>query len=60
MPGDNLLCQFRFQSECVVNEGDRFALRESGKTVGHGIVTKILDNDAVPEQVGRKMKLGEL
>ena len=49
MPGDNLLCKFRFEQDSIINEGQRFALRESGKTIGHGIITKILDDDAVPE-----------
>jgi len=35
-------------------------LRESGKTIGHGVITKILATTAVPENVSRKIKDGSL
>ena len=53
MPGDNLKIKMRMSSPAFIENGQRFALRESGKTIGHGIITEILSDDAVPEQVGR-------
>nr|GAT54917.1 elongation factor [Mycena chlorophos] len=43
MPGDNveLICDLGFDLGCEV--GTRFTLREGGKTIGTGIVTKILE-----------------
>lgn len=53
MPGDNLKIKMRTSSPVFIENGQRFALRESGKTIGHGIITEILNDDAIPEQVGR-------
>lgn len=53
MPGDNLAVQMRFHAPVAVEEGLRFALRDSGKTIGHGIVTKVLSDDAVPKDLAR-------
>ena len=43
MPGDNT--QFRVQliQPVAMEEGLRFAIREGGRTVGAGVVSKILD-----------------
>ncbi|MCL2167533.1 MAG: elongation factor Tu [Lentimicrobiaceae bacterium] len=43
MPGDNLTITVRLLSEIAINLGLRFAIREGGRTVGAGQVTKILD-----------------
>lgn len=56
MPGDNLAVQMRFHAPVAVEEGLRFALRDSGKTIGHGIVTKVLSDDAVPKDLARQYK----
>ena len=43
MPGDNLTITVDLQKEIAMEKGLRFAIREGGKTVGAGQVTKILD-----------------
>jgi len=42
MPGDNTSVVVDLASEAVVEAGMRFALREGGRTVGAGVVTKLL------------------
>ncbi len=42
MPGDNVSLEVELQSPIAMHEGSRFAIREGGKTVGSGIVTKIV------------------
>ena len=42
MPGDNVKMVVRLINSIAMTEGLRFAIREGGKTVGAGIVTKIL------------------
>jgi elongation factor Tu len=41
MPGDNLSIEVRLHHTVALNEGLRFAIREGGRTVGAGQVTKI-------------------
>lgn len=43
MPGDNVTIEVNLISEMPMDVGLRFAVREGGKTVGAGVVTKILD-----------------
>ena len=43
MPGDNVKLKIEMISEIAMDEGLRFAIREGGRTVGSGVVTKILD-----------------
>ena len=43
MPGDNLKITVKLLSEVAINMNLRFAIREGGRTVGAGQVTKILD-----------------
>jgi elongation factor Tu len=43
MPGDNVTIEVELQSPIAMEEKLRFAIREGGKTVGSGVVTKILD-----------------
>jgi elongation factor Tu len=46
MPGDNvknLVVQLLPDSPIAMEEGLRFAIREGGRTVGSGVVTKILE-----------------
>ena len=47
MPGDNIKVDVELVSPIACEEGLRFAIREGGKTVGAGVVTKILA-DAPP------------
>ncbi|MEO0089015.1 MAG: elongation factor Tu [candidate division WOR-3 bacterium] len=43
MPGDNVNLEVELISEVALEEGSRFAIREGGKTVGAGVVTKIFE-----------------
>jgi len=42
MPGDNVKLKIELISEIAMEEGLRFAIREGGRTVGAGVVTKII------------------
>jgi len=42
MPGDNLTMDIEIISPIAMEEGLRFAIREGGRTVGAGVVTKVL------------------
>ena len=42
MPGDNIKMSVELISPIAMEEGLRFAIREGGKTVGAGVVAKIL------------------
>ena len=44
MPGDNVKVQVKLINPIAMEEGLRFAIREGGRTVGAGVVAKILDN----------------
>jgi elongation factor Tu len=43
MPGDNVVMTIDLIVPVAIEEGLRFAIREGGRTVGAGVVTKILD-----------------
>jgi elongation factor Tu len=43
MPGDNVKLNVELIQPVAMEEGLRFAIREGGRTVGAGVVTKILD-----------------
>ena len=43
MPGDNVVMSIRLISPIALEDGLRFAIREGGRTVGAGAVTKILE-----------------
>jgi len=43
MPGDNARLAIELISPIAMDEGVRFAIREGGKTVGSGVVTKIIE-----------------
>ncbi|MGN1227553.1 MAG: elongation factor Tu [Christensenellales bacterium] len=42
MPGDNTTMTITLISEIAIEEGLRFAIREGGRTVGSGVVSKII------------------
>jgi len=42
MPGDNMSLDIELISPIAMQEGQRFAIREGGRTVGAGVVTKII------------------
>jgi elongation factor Tu len=50
MPGDNVKVEVTLMEGMPVamDEGLRFAIREGGRTVGSGVVTKILEDDPAP------------
>ena len=43
MPGDNINVEIDLITPIAMDEGLRFAIREGGKTVGAGVVTKIIE-----------------
>ena len=43
MPGDNVTMHVRLINPIALQEGLRFAIREGGRTVGAGAVTKIVE-----------------
>lgn len=43
MPGDNVKLEVEMGKQIAMEEGSRFAIREGGRTVGSGVVTKILE-----------------
>ena len=42
MPGDNVNVVVELIQPIAMEEGQRFAIREGGKTVGAGVVAKII------------------
>ena len=42
MPGDNVTMNIELISPIAVENGMRLAIREGGRTVGSGLVTKII------------------
>jgi elongation factor Tu len=43
MPGDNIELEVELIAPIAMEEGLRFAIREGGRTVGAGTVTKVLE-----------------
>jgi elongation factor Tu len=43
MPGDNISCEVHLIVPIAMDEGLRFAIREGGRTVGAGVVAKIVE-----------------
>jgi elongation factor Tu len=43
MPGDNVRIQVELHKPIAMDDGVRFAIREGGRTVGSGVVTKIVE-----------------
>ena len=41
MPGDNVAMEIELITPIAIEEGLRFAIREGGRTVGSGVVSKI-------------------
>lgn len=41
MPGDGVRVRLSMQRPVALCDGDRFAVREGGRTVGSGVVTKV-------------------
>ncbi|MCX7831973.1 MAG: elongation factor Tu, partial [Actinobacteria bacterium] len=43
MPGDNIELEVELIAPIAMEEGLRFAIREGGRTVGAGTVTKVIE-----------------
>lgn len=43
MPGDNIKITVELINPIALEDGTRFAIREGGRTVGAGVVTKIIE-----------------
>ena len=43
MPGDNVSISVELISPIAMEEGVKFAIREGGRTVGAGLVTKVIE-----------------
>ena len=43
MPGDNVNLEVKLLEPVALEPGSRFAIREGGRTVGAGVITKIID-----------------
>ncbi|HAT8456872.1 TPA: elongation factor Tu, partial [Legionella pneumophila] len=43
MPGDNVQLVVSLHAPIAMDEGLRFAIREGGRTVGAGVVAKIIE-----------------
>jgi elongation factor Tu len=43
MPGDNVELNIELITPIAMDQGLRFAIREGGRTVGSGVVSKILE-----------------
>ena len=43
MPGDNVNLQIRLIEPVALEEGSRFAIREGGRTVGAGVLTRVIE-----------------
>ena len=54
MPGDNVSLEIELITPIACEEGLRFAIREGGRTVGAGVVTKILPDDAEARRRSRR------
>ena len=42
MPGDNVTMEVELITPIAIEQGLRFAIREGGRTVGAGVVAKVL------------------
>ena len=42
MPGDNIEMNIRLITPVAIDEQLRFAVREGGRTVGSGVITKVI------------------
>jgi elongation factor Tu len=43
MPGDNISMDVNLIAPIAMDEGLRFAIREGGRTVGAGVVSKVIE-----------------
>jgi elongation factor Tu len=43
MPGDNIKMRVKLITPVALENGSRFAIREGGRTVGAGVITKVIE-----------------
>jgi elongation factor Tu len=43
MPGDNVTMECELVHDIALEEGQRFTVREGGKTVGTGVISRIME-----------------
>jgi elongation factor Tu len=43
MPGDYITMDIELLNPEALEEGDRFAIREGGRTIGSGVITKVIE-----------------
>jgi len=58
MPGDNATMSIELIHETVLEKGQRFAVREGGKTIGAGVVTKLLGSNIKKGATAATVKAG--
>jgi elongation factor Tu len=56
MPGDRIKMTVDLIYPVAIEQGMRFAIREGGRTVGAGVVSKILESEAEKEAKNKKKK----
>jgi elongation factor Tu len=43
MPGDNVTMKVKLITPVALENGSRFAIREGGRTVASGVITKVME-----------------
>jgi len=43
MPGDNIMTKIKLITPVALENGSHFAIREGGRTVGSGVITKVIE-----------------
>jgi elongation factor Tu len=56
MPGDRIKMTVELINPIAIEQGMRFAIREGGRTVGSGVVSKILITEAEAAAASKKKK----
>ncbi|MEB3309998.1 MAG: elongation factor Tu [Snowella sp.] len=54
MPGDRIKMTVELINPIAIEQGMRFAIREGGRTIGAGVVSKILDSGAAADPKAKK------
>merc|ERR1712166_915607 len=56
MPGDNATLTIKLAADIVIEKGQRFAIREGGRTVGAGVISNVFTPLTDPEQAALTAK----
>jgi elongation factor Tu len=54
MPGDRIKMTVELINAIAIEQGMRFAIREGGRTIGAGVVSKILEDPKVDPKAAKK------